>query len=463
MNITLTQSPMKVEAGTQSIPQLPRMANLPMALTIVSNDADFTGITMWTFTVAENHSQDTTPMLFVDSGFTVNNKTVSFDLITNTEEVADYLGSRMKRNAVAQLRGFKAGQTTAALTVSFWVTLCNIIPDGSSTTPTPIAAFYTAEQTDAAIAAALATIIVPTDLNELSDKDGLLFSGSYDDLSNKPTIPSDLNELTDDDGLLFSGSYDDLSNRPTIPSDLNELTDDDGLLFSGSYDDLSNKPTIPSDLNELTDDDGLLFSGSYNDLSNKPTIPSDLSELTDDDGLLFSGSYNDLSNKPTIPSDLNELSDEDDKLHGPIKEVATLPTVPTTGQLVRLTTADDTAKASPGVYMHDGVGWTCISYAAPYALGNLGATPSLSLIPGAAYTATVNAEITSFTVAFTRPGLASITLTNAGTLAVAQPAMAGRTSKLLAEGAWDGAATALSKALIEDDGTYIIVSAGGLA
>ena len=351
MNITLTQLPMKVEAGTQSIPQLPRMANLPMALAIVSDDADFTGITTWTFTVAENHSQDTTPMLFVDSGFTVNNKTVSFDLITNTEEVADYLGSRMKRNAVAQLRGFKAGQTTAALTVSFWVTLCNIIPDGSSTIPTPIAAFYTAAQTDAAIAAALATIVVPSDLNELTDNDGLLFSGSYDD----------------------------------------------------------------------------------------------------------------LSNRPTIPSDLNELSDEDDKLHGPIKEVATLPTVTVAGQMIRLTAADDAAKAAPGVYMHDGVGWTCISYEAAYALGNLGATPTLALIPGAAYTATVNVEITSFTVAFTRPGLCSITLTNVGTLAVAQPSMTGRTSKLLAEGAWDGVATALSKALIEDDGTYLVVSAGGLA
>ena len=62
-----------------------------------------------------------------------------------------------------------------------------------------------------------------------------------------------------------------------------------------------------------------------------------------------------------------------------------------------------------------------------------------------------------------RPGLCSITLTNASTLAIAQPSMAGRTSKLLAEGAWDGAATVLSKALLEDDGVYLVVSAGGLA
>lgn len=47
-------------------------------------------------------------------------------------------------------------------------------------------------------------------------------------------------------GSSFSGSYNDLTDKPT--------------LFSGSYDDLTNKPT--------------LFSGDYNDLSNKPTIPS---------------------------------------------------------------------------------------------------------------------------------------------------------------------------------------------
>ena len=148
---------------------------------------------------------------------------------------------------------------------------------------------------------------------------------------------------------------------------------------------------------------------------------------------------------------------------GLLPAVTALPSTPITGQLVSLTAADDAAKAAPGVYMHDGDGWVCLNCKTPYALGNLGATPSLSLIPGASYTATVNAEVTSFTVAMTRPGLVSITLTNASELAVAQPSMAGRTSKLLAEAAWDGAATVLSKALLEDDGVYLVVSAGGLA
>jgi hypothetical protein len=57
-------------------------------------------------------------------------------------------------------------------------------------------------------------------------------TGSYNDLTNKPT--------------LFSGDYEDLTGKPT--------------LFSGSYNDLTDKPT--------------LFSGDYEDLTNKPTIPT---------------------------------------------------------------------------------------------------------------------------------------------------------------------------------------------
>jgi hypothetical protein len=63
------------------------------------------------------------------------------------------------------------------------------------------------------------------------------------------------------DRPVFSGSYNDLSNKPT--------------LFDGDYNSLTNKPT--------------LFSGSYNDLADKPTIPVDLSELTDTNNLLESG------------------------------------------------------------------------------------------------------------------------------------------------------------------------------
>ena len=72
-------------------------------------------------------------------------------------------------------------------------------------------------------------------VDEINNK---IFSGSYNDLTNKPT--------------LFSGSYNDLTDKPT--------------LFSGSYDDLTDKPT--------------LFSGSYNDLTDKPAALTQTDILT---------------------------------------------------------------------------------------------------------------------------------------------------------------------------------------
>lgn len=56
---------------------------------------------------------------------------------------------------------------------------------------------------------------------------------------------------------------------------------------SGSYNDLSDKPTIPTiptDISDLTDDTNLLFSGDYVDLTNKPTIPVALTDLGISDG-----------------------------------------------------------------------------------------------------------------------------------------------------------------------------------
>ena len=64
---------------------------------------------------------------------------------------------------------------------------------------------------------------------------------------------------------------------------------------SGSYNDLTDKPTIPTKTSQLTNDSEFVTStelstvatsGSYTDLTNKPTIPTTTGELTNDSGFI---------------------------------------------------------------------------------------------------------------------------------------------------------------------------------
>lgn len=71
------------------------------------------------------------------------------------------------------------------------------------------------------------------------------FSGSYNDLTNKPN--------------LFSGNYNDLTDKPTIPTSLSELTED-------------STHRLVTDTEKTTWNAKSDFSGSYNDLTDKPTI-----------------------------------------------------------------------------------------------------------------------------------------------------------------------------------------------
>jgi hypothetical protein len=112
---------------------------------------------------------------------------------------------------------------------------------------------------------------------------GSSFSGSYPDLTNKPSIPSALDDLSDvaitspSNGQVikfngttwanatdstFSGSYTDLTNKPSFAT----------VATSGAYSDLSGTPSLAT----------VATSGSYTDLTNKPTIPSTLAALTGD-------------------------------------------------------------------------------------------------------------------------------------------------------------------------------------
>lgn len=125
------------------------------------------------------------------------------------------------------------------------------------------------------------------DWDDIQDKPSfatVATTGDYDDLDNKPTIPvvpTDVSAFNNDAGYITGiDSNDVVSALGYTPGTSN---------FSGSYTDLSDKPTIPDDLADLNDDsthrlvtdtekttwnNKSNFSGSYNDLTDKPTIPS---------------------------------------------------------------------------------------------------------------------------------------------------------------------------------------------
>ena len=110
-------------------------------------------------------------------------------------------------------------------------------------------------------------------------------SGSYNDLTDKPTIPEapDLTpyaKTADLSPVATSGSYNDLTDKPVIP----EAPD---LTNYATKEDLANAKPDLTPYAKTADLSTVATSGSYEDLKNKPD--------------LFSGDYQDLTNKPTIP------------------------------------------------------------------------------------------------------------------------------------------------------------------
>ena len=159
---------------------------------------------------------------------------------------------------------------------------------------------------------------VDSKVNEKADTSSLAevaTSGSYNDLTDKPTIPeqvqSDWNEedntkpdyiknKPDLSKVATSGNYNDLSNKPTIPA---PQVNSDWNADSG-VSQILNKPNFAT----------VATSGNYNDLSNKPSIPaaqvnsdwnadSGVSQILNKPNLstvATTGDYNDLDNKPSV-------------------------------------------------------------------------------------------------------------------------------------------------------------------
>ena len=172
-------------------------------------------------------------------------------------------------------------------------------------------------------------------------------TGSYNDLTDKPTIPTKTSELDNDSGFLTEQTLKTINGESIVGEGNIEIGGGSGtqvqsdwaetntesvsyiknkptlsiVATSGSFNDLLDKPTIPTKTSELENDSGFLtehqplktingesivgtgnitiegFSGNYDDLTNKPNLST----------VATTGSYNDLTDKPTIPSNTVEM------------------------------------------------------------------------------------------------------------------------------------------------------------
>ncbi len=113
-------------------------------------------------------------------------------------------------------------------------------------------------------------INIPTAVSELDNDSGFLTSESDPVFSASVAYGITSNDITNWNGKSdFSGSYNDLTDKPTIPDELSDLSDD-------------SSHRLVSDTEKTTWNNKSDFSGDYDDLSNKPTIP-DVSNFIDKD------------------------------------------------------------------------------------------------------------------------------------------------------------------------------------
>lgn len=163
-------------------------------------------------------------------------------------------------------------------------------------------------ETDPVFVASAAHGISASDITAWNNKSD--FSGSYNDLTNKPTIPT-VNNATltiQKNGTTVktftANASSNVTANITVPTATSDLTNDSGFITSYTETDpvftASAAHGITS-ANITAWNNKSDFSGSYDDLTDKPTIPtvpSNVSAFTNDAGYLTSYTETD----PTVPS-----------------------------------------------------------------------------------------------------------------------------------------------------------------
>lgn len=157
----------------------------------------------------------------------------------------------------------------------------------------PIENFYTKTEVDELLETKADNNDIPTLTSELTNDSGFIISETDPIFSNSVAHNITSNDITSwNNKSNFSGSYNDLNDKPTIPTNLSELNEDT------THRTVSD--TEKSSWNNKSD-----FSGSYTDLTDKPTIPTvptNISSFTNDSGYLVSGDLKTINGNSVVGS-----------------------------------------------------------------------------------------------------------------------------------------------------------------
>ena len=219
---------------------------------------------------------------------------------------------------------------------------------------------------------------IPTDISQLTDTGGLLGAGGASTINELSDVQTSGAGHTPNEGQglvwnqsmghwmpgdLFSGSYDDLTNKPTIPTvptDISQLTDTTGIIQAANTD--SQTLTLVGTSLQISggnsvDLSGLSGASDWASITGTPTTLSGYG-ITD----AFDGDYNSLTNTPTIPTVIGDLTN-----------VSTA--APSTGQVLKW----DGSQWAPGTDLtaSGGTGITLADLSVSNATPN-GATSSLA-------------------------------------------------------------------------------------
>ena len=298
-------------------------------------------------------------LLFLTKNYTITSgNTITFSLDTYTTNYLNYI---KKKNTEINIEiGQESLDTKKVILRDFALACPRVYVSGLSPQEIDSKNYYTKTEVDELVSQHLE---VPTKVSQLENDSGYITGYVETD----PIYTADKSSLALKSEL-FSGSYNDLTDKPTIPSKTSDITNDSGYitgyvetdpvytaekpllalkaeLFSGSYNDLTDKPSIPSKTSDLTNDSGFIsgytetdpiyaaqsgqfqlkseaFDGNYNSLTNKPTIPSKTSDLTNDSGFIsgytetdpvfrsLSGTFATVSYVSGLVGDIGQLLDE---------------------------------------------------------------------------------------------------------------------------------------------------------